>query len=181
VPGYAPEPYETCWGVLVPTAGPFGANENLGFWFKVDAPCQLAGFRNYSDGRHPQFALFQLWNATPLLLAMATRPPLEIVRDPGGQGWRNTWLHPRIKLEAETPYFVNGSLTEFWADFGTLTSASVTGPHTTVYKAADAPPTYNGAYDSATDSGGYFSFINPPTDPTVGNFYAVDVLLLFPP
>jgi hypothetical protein len=181
VPGYAPEPYQTCWGVLTPLAGPIGAPECLGFWFEVDSPCQLAGFRNYSDGRHPSFALFQFWDSTPHLLAQAVRPALEVDRDPGGTGWRNTWLHPRIKLAASTPYLVSAAITEFWADFGTLTSASVTGPHTTVYKAVDAPPGYNGVYDGDTDTSGKFSFTDPPTTPTSGNFYAVDVLLLFPP
>jgi len=175
--------YETdtgAWGVLTPTSGPFGAGENLGFWFEIDTPGMLAGFRQYSDGRHPNFALFQFWDSTPKLLAEAARSVKDIYATPAGTGWRNTWLHPRIPLSASTPYLISACVTEFWADFGTLTSASVVGGHFTVYQDGTGPIPSNGVYDSATDTnGGFFSFISPPSTPTAGNWYGIDVLVKF--
>lgn len=174
--------YETDVGVwlgAVPPSGPFGAPETLGFWFQTDAPCKLAGFSQYSDGRHPNFALFQLWDATSTLLAQSLRPAKESARVPVGAGWRNVWADPRIQLSASTPYLVSASVTEFWAHFGLLSAAPLVVGHITVYQDGFSPTPSNGQYDVTTDASGYFSLINPPADHVAGHLYGIDVLLKF--
>ena len=168
------------WAGATPPAGPFGAPENLGYWFELDEAGWLTGFRQYSDGRFPNFVLFQVWTESGDLIAQSTRSIAELSRNPGGAGWRNVWLHPRCPLAATTPYLLAASLTEFWAHFGALVGAPTVSSHITVYEYGTFPESGNGVYDSVTDSNGYFSFVNPPHDPVVGHLYGIDLLIEFP-
>jgi Domain of unknown function (DUF4082) len=150
---------EGAWGATVPTTHVI-LNENLGFIFEVDQPCTLAGFRLYQGPAYPQFALFQLWDMTPFLLAEQARIAADCARPTASAGWRHTWLHPRIKLAAATPYLVNVCCTDWYANFGALNAAPWVDGHFTVYQSGFSPGPLggNGFYDPLTDTGQLFSF-----------------------
>lgn len=153
--------------------------ESLGYWFELDAPGWLTGFSVYTDGGHPEFVLYQVWTAAPLLIATTIRTAAETYRA-APAGWRRTWLHPRCPLAAATPYLLSCSLTRFSADFGRLTSAPVVSGHITVYQDGSSPHPRNGIYDATADSGGRFLLTTPPTDGVNGHLYGLDMLIEFP-
>lgn len=167
----------SAWGLAVPLSGPFGAPECLGVWFEVDVGSKLAGFRWYTDGRSPDFALFQLWEATGAPIAQSVISAKEAARVPAGPGWRTVWCHPRTELLAATPYLVSASVAVFAANFGALASAPIVNGHITVLQNGTTPNPANAVYDALTDTGGRYPFLNPPADATAGNWYAIDVFL----
>lgn len=171
---------ETIWDATAPTTQNVNLPETLGFWFEMDAPGILAGFRQYSVGTHPDFCLFQLWDSSDVLVAQMARTALQTALTPaGGAGWRNTWLKPRVALAASTPYLVVMYATTWSVTFGAVASAPYVNGHFTVYANGASPNPGNGIYDAVTDSGGRWNFTVPPTDATSGHMYAVDVLVRF--
>ena len=175
-----PSPYvhlESAWSGATPTSGPFGLPEKLGVWFTLDSPRKLAAFTWYTDARHPNFALFQLFDATPTLIAQAVLSGKEAQRDPGASGWRNVWVHPRPLLQAATPYLVCGCVVAWGANFGALNAGPIVNGHFTVLQDGTTPSPSNGRYDAATDTTGLYNFLDPPFDPAPGQWYAVDVLV----
>ena len=170
----------SAWAGATPSAGPFGAPENLGWWFTLDIDTKVAGFAWFTDGRSPDFVLFQLWDATRALVAEQAISGKESKRVPAGPGWRNIWVHPRPRLIAGAPYLVNANLTSFSANFGALVAAPIVNGHITVLRNGTSPQSANGVYEADTDTSGRFAFVNPPNDPTVGHWYAVDVLFEIP-
>jgi hypothetical protein len=168
------------WAGGTPTSGPIDQPENLGYWFELDEPGWLTGFSMYTDGRNPDFVLFQLWPDGGDLIAQQARTAPESARIVGAAGWRNVWLHPRCPLAATTPYLLSACCQGIFVDFGQLTSSPVTSGHITVYQSGSSPNPGNGIFDSVTDSSQYFNFLNPPHDDVAGHLYGIDLLIEFP-
>jgi hypothetical protein len=173
----APMPYQSVWSGTTPPDGPASVGGFVvGFWFKIDAPGILRGFRHYlTAGEHGVFVA-QLWaDDMVTLLGSASSKAAMANRVEVANSWRSIWCHPRVPLVADTLYLVQVQFAGqgIWRHDGLLNEFDYVSGHFTVPFVNEA-----GTHGARYHEG--FEYQDPADNPG-NNLYAVDVLVEFAP
>lgn len=159
----------------MPTSGPIAAGPiSLAWWFTLDVDCWLMGFRSAQKAGDKNTCVFQVWDSTPLLVAMQAPSARRVNIPLASDGWSQVWTKPRVRLAAATSYLVvYSTFADVFSSIGAMAAGPLVSGHITI-PATDGfnPGNANGSFTQPPN------FSDPTSFITTGNLYGLDVLVV---